>query len=84
MVDATPKLSQSLHSSPEWQPPSPPDNLIFEDGEPLESNRHRIAMNLLIRSLPQAMGDRTDYFTGGNMFVYDSRSQGMTSIPGSP
>ncbi len=77
MVDATPKLSQSLHSSPEWQPPSPPDNLIFDDGEPLESNRHRIAMNLLIRSLPQAMGDRSDYFTGGNMFVYYSRSQAM-------
>ena len=77
MVDATPQLSQSLHPSPEWQPPLPPDNLIFDDGEPLESNRHRIAMNLLIRSLPQAMGDRNDYFTGGNMFVYYSRSQAM-------
>ena len=53
MVDATPKLSQSLPSSPEWQPPSPPDNLSFDDGKPLESNRHRIAMNLLIQSLPQ-------------------------------
>jgi Uma2 family endonuclease len=77
MVDATSKLSQSLHSPPEWQPPAPPDNLIFDDGVPLESNRHRIAMNLLIRSLPQAMGDRSDYFTGGNMFVYYSRSQAM-------
>ena len=81
MVDATPKLSQPIHSQSipmplDWQP-SPPDNLIFDDGEPLETNRHRIAMNLLIRSLPQAMGDRTDYFTGGNMFVYYSRNQAM-------
>ncbi len=36
---------------PEWNPPSPPTDLIFDDGEPLESNRHRIAMNVLIRSL---------------------------------
>jgi hypothetical protein len=32
-----------------WQPPS--TDLIFDDGEPMESNRHRIAMNVLIRSL---------------------------------
>ncbi|MBP0001214.1 MAG: Uma2 family endonuclease [Cyanobacteria bacterium SID2] len=61
----------------EWQPPMPPTDLIFDDGEPLESNRHRIAMNLLIRSLQQAWHDRDDYFTGGNMFVYYSRNQAM-------
>ncbi|MBW4660734.1 MAG: Uma2 family endonuclease [Drouetiella hepatica Uher 2000/2452] len=76
MVDATPKLSQPIHMPLDWQP-LPPDNLIFDDGEPLETNRHRIAMNLLIRSLPQAMGERTNYFTGGNMFVYYSRNQAM-------
>ncbi|MEN9221957.1 MAG: Uma2 family endonuclease [Thermostichus sp. BF3_bins_97] len=60
-----------------WEAHQPPTNLIFDDGVPLESNRHRIAMNVLIRSLPQGMGDRTDYFAGGNMFVYYSQNQAM-------
>ena len=58
-----------------WTPPMPPTDLIFDDGEPLESNRHRIAMNVLIRSLQQAWADRQDYFTGGNMFIYYSSAQ---------
>jgi len=59
----------------EWEPPMPPTDLIFDDGEPLESNRHRIAMNVLIRSLQQAWSDRNDYCTGGNMFIYYSSAQ---------
>lgn len=55
--------------------PHPPTNLIFDDGEPLESNRHRIAMNVLIRSFKQGGTARLDYFTGGNMFVYYSSQQ---------
>ncbi|MGI0489402.1 Uma2 family endonuclease [Pantanalinema rosaneae CENA516] len=60
-----------------WEAPLPPTDLIFDDGEPLESNRHRIAMNVLIRSLQQGFCDRTDFFAGGNMFVYYSRHQAM-------
>ncbi|MBW4644631.1 MAG: Uma2 family endonuclease [Goleter apudmare HA4340-LM2] len=59
----------------DWEPPMPPTDLIFDDGEPLESNRHRIAMNTLIRSLQQTWADRNDYFTGGNMFIYYSSAQ---------
>jgi Uma2 family endonuclease len=59
----------------DWEPPMPPTDLIFDDGEPLETNRHRIAMNLLIRSLQQAWSDRNDFFTGGNMFIYFSSEQ---------
>ncbi|MEA5419117.1 Uma2 family endonuclease [Spirulina sp. CCNP1310] len=55
--------------------PLPPDDLIFDDGEPLESNRHRIAMNVLIETIHQAWRDRTNYFVGGNMFIYYSRTQ---------
>ena len=58
-------------------PPEPPSDLIFDDGEPLESNRHRIAMNLLIDSVTVALHERTDFFAGGNMFVYYSRNQAM-------
>ncbi|BAY95447.1 MULTISPECIES: Uma2 family endonuclease [unclassified Tolypothrix] len=69
--------SQSVPAPPEsdWEPTPPPTDLIFDDGEPLESNRHRIGMNVLIRSLQQAWSDRNDYFAGGNMFVYYSRIQ---------
>jgi len=58
-----------------WQPPMPPTDLIFDDGEPLETNRHRIAMNALIRSLNQAYLERSDFFAGGNMFIYYSSAQ---------
>jgi Uma2 family endonuclease len=60
-----------------WERPNPPANLIFDDGEPLETNRHRIAMNVLIRSIQQAFADRSDFFAGGNMFVYYSQDQAM-------
>ncbi|MBW4650282.1 MAG: Uma2 family endonuclease [Kastovskya adunca ATA6-11-RM4] len=74
-VDATPETIYQTADTPDWVPPPPPSDLIFDDGEPLESNRHRIAMNLLIRSLQQAWAERDDYFAGGNMFVYYSRTQ---------
>ncbi|HLO47993.1 MAG TPA: Uma2 family endonuclease, partial [Kamptonema sp.] len=48
---------------------------IFDDGVALESARHRIAMNVLIRSLEHAWSDRTDFYTGGNMFIYYSKVQ---------
>jgi len=67
--------SQSIWS--DWAAPEPPSNLIFDDGEPLESNRHRIAMNVLIDSVLWALRDRRDVFAGGNMFVYYSRQQAM-------
>jgi Uma2 family endonuclease len=71
-IDAT-EQTQAL----DWQPPAPPTPLTFDDGEPLETNRHRIAMNALIRSVQQALSDRTNFFAGGNMFVYYSRNQAM-------
>jgi Uma2 family endonuclease len=53
----------------------PPSNLPVDDGEPLETKRHRTAMNILIRSLDHHWEKRNDYFAGGNMFVYFSREQ---------
>jgi len=61
----------------DWEAPEPPSDLIFDDGEPLESNRHRIAMNVLIDSMLWALRDRRDVFAGGNMFVYYSCQQAM-------
>jgi Uma2 family endonuclease len=55
----------------------PPD-LPYEDGEPLESNWHRIQINLLVDLTHQLWSFRDDYFAGGNMFVYFSVQQVTT------
>jgi Uma2 family endonuclease len=52
-----------------------PVDLITDDGEPMESNNHRVSMNLLIQSLKYHWRDRQDFFVGGNMFVYYSANQ---------
>ena len=48
------------------------EDLPYDDGEPLESTWHRDAMNMLIENIKWWWRDRTDYFVGGNMFVYFS------------
>jgi Uma2 family endonuclease len=62
---------------PAYPIPSPPTDLPYDDGEPLETPLHRAAMNVLIRSLENAWADRTDFYTGGNMFLYYSNNQAM-------
>ena len=41
-------MSSESTKALDWEPSMPPTDLIFDDGEPLETNRHRIAMNTLI------------------------------------
>ncbi|MEG4098253.1 Uma2 family endonuclease [Microcoleus sp. Pol8_D1] len=53
----------------------PPTNLIFDDAAEMESNRHRIAMNVLIRCLEKGLANGNDFFVGGNMFIYFSVEQ---------
>jgi len=55
-------------------------DLPTEDGEFLESRRHRIQMNLSIEILQVAWRDRSDFFVGGNMFVYYSLEQARQVI----
>ena len=69
------QLTVGTQNTQEWTPELPPSDLIFDDGEPLESNRHRIAMNALIEAVTLAYQEREDYFAGGNMFVYYSVEQ---------
>lgn len=51
------------------------EKLPIEDGVPLESPWHRAQINLLLESLDYLWQDRTDYYAGGNMFLYYSRQQ---------
>jgi Uma2 family endonuclease len=55
--------------------PIPPQNLPEEDDQNLESDWHRLAINLLIESLRYYWRDRHDFFVGGNMFLYFSEEQ---------
>jgi Uma2 family endonuclease len=56
----------------------PLDNLPETDGIPLESAWHRAAIALLIESVFCRMQGRTDYYVGGNMFIYYSSQQART------
>lgn len=53
----------------------PPTDLPTEDGVPLETNWHRVQINLLIDSVHACWRDRADYYAGGNMFIYFSMDQ---------
>src|SRR5688572_24480343 len=58
-------------------PAAPPGqaDLPFEDGEPMDSPRHRVQMQILIESLEDEWHERKDFYVGGNMFVYFSELQ---------
>ncbi|HYU33931.1 MAG TPA: Uma2 family endonuclease [Thermoanaerobaculia bacterium] len=54
-----------------------PFDLVYEDGEPLESEWHVWAFILLLGLVRRLMEEqeRTDFYVGGNMFVYYSVEQ---------
>lgn len=51
------------------------DDLPCDDGEPMETHRHRQQMELLIQSLEPWARARGDTYVGGNMFLYFSNEQ---------
>ena len=52
------------------------DDLPYDDGEPMETSRHREQMDVLIRSLQAYWSERRNYYVGGNMFLhYDPQSR---------
>jgi hypothetical protein len=66
-----------------------PTDLIFDDGELMESNRPRIAINVLIRSINQAFPNRDNFLVAGKAirFMVDylggddrSRNGGMVAV----
>ena len=57
------------------RPPPSSSELIFDDGEPLESRRHLQQMNVLIDTLDTAWAHRDDVYVGGNQFLYYSETQ---------
>ncbi|WP_437289530.1 Uma2 family endonuclease [Sorangium sp. So ce406] len=58
-------------------PPPGEDELPHDDGEPMESDRHRKQMLLLIETLDLFWKDRDDVYVSGNMAIYFSELQTM-------
>jgi Uma2 family endonuclease len=57
----------------EWPPTE--DELPSDDGEPMETQRHALQLQLLLDPLRLFWADRRNVFVGGNMFVYFSLGQ---------
>jgi Uma2 family endonuclease len=55
--------------------PPTEDELPYDDGMPMETQRHALQMQLLIDPLRLYWTERQDVFVGGNMFVYFSLEQ---------
>ncbi len=71
------RIPHAMAEHPSLLPKPPPRgvDLPCDDGEPLETQRHRDQMNLLIDSLGDAWRDRDDFYVAGNMFLYFSETQ---------
>jgi Uma2 family endonuclease len=63
-----------------------PFDLIYSDGEPLETEWHVHQMYFLMEVIRQTMAERgrSDFFVGGNMFVYYSMGQARDVAKGRP
>ncbi len=65
-------------------PPLPRIKLLEGDGEPLESDWHVVQIHLLDELVRQLWHGRTDFFCGGNMFIYYSLRQAQSVRRGRP
>src|SRR5262245_38377810 len=73
-------------SQPAFKALDLPFELVYEDGEPLETPWHRAQMNLLIDLIDRLMEERgrDDFYSGGDMFVYYSAEQARDVAMGRP
>jgi Uma2 family endonuclease len=55
--------------------PPTQDDLPCDDGIPMESQRHKLQMDLLLDPLIPWLAERDDGYVGGNMFLYFSIEQ---------
>lgn len=65
----------SVISTPEIPLPPTQDELPCDDGIPMETQRHKLQMDLLLDTLQSWLDHREDGYIGGNMFIYFSTEQ---------
>jgi Uma2 family endonuclease len=68
-------MSATLTEPVDFTRPPTKDELLYDDGEPMETGRHRMQMELLITALQPWLSRRGDAYVAGNMFVYFSPLQ---------
>jgi Uma2 family endonuclease len=68
-------MSEAVHMPFAPIPPPGEDELPYSDGEPADSELHGKQQGVLTGSLELAWDPRTDFYVGGNMFVYYSHLQ---------
>jgi Uma2 family endonuclease len=71
MAELTPAQLEALGI--EWPPTE--DELPYDDGMPMETERHALQLQLLLDPLRLFYIGRQDAYVGGNMFVYFSLDQ---------
>ena len=73
-TDVRDRLDESLDVPP-IEEILPKVELLESDGEKLETEWHRIVINLLLECLHNHLRGRNDYYANGNSFIYYSESQ---------
>jgi Uma2 family endonuclease len=68
-------VSQPLNMGWEIALPPTQDELPYDDGVPMETQRHKLQMDLLLETLQPWLAIRPDGYAGGNMFLYYSMAQ---------
>ena len=68
------KAKKPDQDTPDFVTPPTQDQLLYDDGIPMETYRHKLQMDLLVYPLEAWLSDR-DAFVSGNMFVYFSPHQ---------
>ncbi|HLO87636.1 MAG TPA: Uma2 family endonuclease [Nostocaceae cyanobacterium] len=68
-------MSETILTAPSVKLPPTQAELPCDDGIPMETQRHKLQMDLLIDTLEPWLDQRADGYVGGNMFVYYSLAQ---------
>ena len=65
-----PSMSEPVREHPDYRMPPTQDELPYDDGEPMESPRHRRQQALLVETLRWDHRDRPRVYIGANMVVH--------------
>ncbi|MBK1988270.1 Uma2 family endonuclease [Sphaerospermopsis aphanizomenoides BCCUSP55] len=68
-------MSETIVTEPSVKLPPTQAELPCDDSIPIETQRHKFQMDLLIDTIQPWLDQRTDGYVGGNMFVYYSLAQ---------
>ncbi|NET02827.1 MAG: Uma2 family endonuclease [Sphaerospermopsis sp. SIO1G1] len=68
-------MLETLATEPTVEMPPTQAELPYDDGIPMETQRHKLQLDILIDTIQPWLDQRTDGYVGGNMFVYYSLAQ---------